>query len=121
MMSFNSSSPFTLVLTIILATLLVALANLVIKLKPTWGLKPLMVLIGAPVAALIASIVHNSPDRDSLWPLILSGAGAVYLWWLAAILFDLVFIWHYYVRHEAAINCLREPVEASPGEPVTVT
>jgi hypothetical protein len=63
--------------------------------------------------------VHGSPDRDSLWPLLLSGAGALYLWWLAALLFNLVFIWHYYIRHEAAINCLREPTLTNSKRPVT--
>lgn len=118
---FDSTRPVTLVLTIISAALLVLLANWVITKRPSWGLKPLLVLIGAPVAALIWSIVHSSPDRDSRWPLLLSGAGAVYLWWLAALLFDLVFIWHYYIRHEAAINSLREPTLSNSKRPVLST
>jgi hypothetical protein len=33
-----------------------------------------------------------------LWPVVLSVAAFLYLWWLAAGLFDLVFIWHRYIR-----------------------
>lgn len=106
---FDGRALITSALALVSGVLVVLTANWVIKLKPSWGLKPLLVLIGGPVAVLVAGIVRNSPDRDPIWPLLLSGTAAVYLWWLAALLFDLVFIWHYYIRHEAAINCLREP------------
>lgn len=40
-------------------------------------------------------------EGDSLWPLLLGGAAFVYLWWIAALVFDLVFVWHRYIRHAA--------------------
>jgi hypothetical protein len=39
----------------------------------------------------------------SLWPLVIGGALFFYLWWLAYLLFDLVFVWRRYTR-EAAIR-----------------
>ena len=27
-------------------------------------------------------------------------AGGLYLWWLAALLFDLTFVWHLYIRRQ---------------------
>ena len=106
----DSAAPIFPVLIVIISMLLAVVANRIGWKYPFLGLKPLIALIGAPAATLIAITVHNQPDRGSLWPLLLSGAGAIYLWWLAALLFDLVFIWHYYVRYEAAIESLREPV-----------
>lgn len=45
---------------------------------------------------------HEHP----LWPLLLAGAAFLYLWWLAVLLFDLVFVWHRYVRNSVAQDYL---------------
>ena len=42
------------------------------------------------------------------WPVVLSGAAFLYLWWLATLVFDLSFIWHRYVRNSVANDRLRE-------------
>jgi hypothetical protein len=31
-----------------------------------------------------------------------------YFWWVATLLFDLVFIWHRYIRHAAALQSVAE-------------
>jgi len=37
--------------------------------------------------------------HPSVWPVLLSGAAFLYLWWLAALIFDLGFVWQRYIRH----------------------
>jgi hypothetical protein len=41
-----------------------------------------------------------------IWPLILAGAAFLYLWWLAALVFDLAVVWHYYIRESAILDRL---------------
>ena len=43
-----------------------------------------------------------------MWPVLLAAAGFLYLWWLAALIFDLAFVWHRYVRRCVANQRLRE-------------
>jgi hypothetical protein len=43
-----------------------------------------------------------------VWPVLLSGAAFLYLWWLAALIFDLAFVWHRYVRRSVANDLLRQ-------------
>ena len=33
--------------------------------------------------------------------MLLGGLAFVYLWWLAVVMFDLIFVWHHYVRGSA--------------------
>ncbi|HWD18745.1 MAG TPA: hypothetical protein VHB20_05655 [Verrucomicrobiae bacterium] len=42
------------------------------------------------------------------WPVWLAAAAAIYLWWLATLIFDLAFIWHRYVRRSVVNLRLRE-------------
>ncbi|HEV2045526.1 MAG TPA: hypothetical protein VGQ95_02900 [Chthoniobacterales bacterium] len=42
-----------------------------------------------------------------IWPILLAGFAFLYLWWLAALVFDLVFTWRRYIRRSTAINYLR--------------
>ena len=41
---------------------------------------------------------------------LLAGAAFLYLWWLATLFFDLVVVWHYYIRESALLDRL----EGSP-------
>src|SRR5947209_5323246 len=65
-------------------------------------------------ALLIAVIVcrmlwtEGQGKSPSVWPVILAGAAFLYLWWLAALIFDLVFAWHRYVRHGTMIDAMRK-------------
>lgn len=43
-----------------------------------------------------------------VWPVLLGGAVFLYLWWLAALLFDLAFVWQRYVRNSVANERLKE-------------
>lgn len=79
--------------------------------KPSWGLKPLIalgttMLLGA--AAYLLSNGNASPPPDGkLWPVFLAVGGFAYLWWLAALFFDLVFVWHVHIRQSTAMQRLR--------------
>jgi hypothetical protein len=41
-----------------------------------------------------------------LWPVVAGGLVFLYLWWLAAMVFELSFIWHRHVRHEIGLKGL---------------
>ncbi len=43
-----------------------------------------------------------------IWPVLLSGAAFLYLWWLSILIFDLAFVWHRYVRKGVALDRLRD-------------
>lgn len=53
----------------------------------------------------VAPVVEVSP---SVWPVALATAGFLYLWWLAASIFDLAFVWQRYVRNAVAVDRLSE-------------
>jgi hypothetical protein len=46
--------------------------------------------------------------RQPVWPVMLAGALFLYLWWLAALVFDLAFVWQRYVRGSVANDRLRQ-------------
>ena len=60
----------------------------------------ILVIIGRSVGGIGAG------GTGRLWPLLLAAAAFIYLWWLAILLFDLVFAWHRYIRHSVAHNYL---------------
>jgi len=61
------------------------------------GMRPLLIAGGLAAATLVVQQIKGH-GGDNLLPLILSSAAFIYLWWLAAILFDLSFIWQRYIR-----------------------
>lgn len=82
----------------VLAALGVVLAATIAgALFPKLGMKALLVSGAAAVAAIV--IHYYNPDaHGALWPVLVAGALFLYLWWLAALLFDLTFVWHRYIR-----------------------
>lgn len=95
-----------------LGLVIAVLSASVSKWRPKWGMWPLMLSSGAIVAFIVARLlatrIAGKPDEDpKLWPVILSAAVFLYLWWLAAQLFDLVFVWHRYIRSNLANKMLR--------------
>ena len=89
---------------VMLAGLAIGVVSAIVsKWKPKWGMWPLMVLSGGFVVCLVWRILHldplpSVPKDPELWPVVLGVLAFLYLWWLAAQLFDLVFVWHRYVR-----------------------
>jgi hypothetical protein len=49
----------------------------------------------------------------AIWPVFVAGAAWLYLWWLAALLFDLVFVWHLYIRSSLINRRIRDMMAAA--------
>ena len=76
------------------------------------GSKPLIFLGGITAAAMVFQLLKSEGSNEpSLWPVLLALGGFLYLWWLAILIFDLVFVWHRYIRHEVA----NQRMEGSKG------
>jgi hypothetical protein len=87
---------------LVLALLLVALVCGVSAAQPSWGMVPLILMGIVAVVGKLACGLRASGCPDvvgPLWPALIAGVAFFYLWWLAALLFDLVFVWHLYIRH----------------------
>lgn len=100
--------------TLIVALVVAAVSAVVSYLKPSWGMKPLIIMCGAATAAVIFNIWHHHevihktlPKDASAWALLGSFAAFIYLWWLAALIFDLTFIWHRYIRMNPTTEILK--------------
>ena len=69
--------------------------------RTDWGAKPMLaigtVILLATLWSLIDTVPHD-PGDHKVWPIALATGGFVYLWWLATLVFDLSFIWHWYIR-----------------------
>ena len=57
----------------------------------------------------------NEVSEGRAWPLVLAGAAFLYLWWIAALVFDITVVWHHFIKREAYLRRLeetqQEPVE----------
>jgi hypothetical protein len=51
---------------------------------------------------------HNQMAAMTLWPAFSAGGIFLYLWWLAALIFDLSFVWHRYIRRNVALSHMDE-------------
>ena len=72
---------------------------------PALGMRTLLIPGVAAVAYFVYSYVsENRPETyGKLWPIFVAGAVFLYLWWLSALLFDLTFVWHRYIRMSVPI------------------
>jgi len=77
---------------------------------PKHGVKwlPLLGLMCATVP--IIGLLRTAPEFEAI-PLVIGGALFFYLWWLAALVFDLVFVWHRFVRFSKACESAAEILE----------
>jgi hypothetical protein len=100
---------------------LVVLVSWIMPRKPRWG-RRMLVCAGALVVLLIvAGRIAGATGDEAVWPVLLAGAGFVYVWWLGILLFDLSFMWHRYIRGSVAIENLwfwsqKVDAPATPGE-----
>jgi hypothetical protein len=64
----------------------------------------------------IKTVTEVLAAHPPAWPVLLSGAAFLYVWWLAALIFDLAFVWQRYVRNSLALDRLKQWHEpALPG------
>ena len=83
--------------TVVLAAAVIGLAYVFGAWFPSWGVIPLM-LAGAIVVAgkvLWHLRMADPSEIGPVWPVFIATGAFLYLWWLAALIFDLVVIWHW--------------------------
>jgi hypothetical protein len=97
------------------AILLLLVVYLAGKRYPALGMWTLMVPAGiAVVVFLVLRITGSDSEPGNLWPVVLAGAFFLYVWWLVALLFDLTFVWHRYIR--MAVRIFSRPTETRRTE-----
>ena len=80
--------------------------------RPTWGAKVLPVAGLLVALALVFTLIQTDTEASiEVWPMALGAAAFFYLWWIATLLFDLVFVWHWFVRHSTTAASLSEICE----------
>ncbi|MGY2134468.1 hypothetical protein ACW9KT_19730 [Hymenobacter sp. HD11105] len=88
---------------------------------PTWGMKPLLalglltILMIIVIGTQVVDLDPEGPGLGPLWPVFLATVGCLYLWWLAALLFDLVCIWHASIRRSSCVKQINELVGPPPS------
>jgi len=97
------------------ATVLLILTWLV---KPAWGKRTLLISGGVVTALLVLFLIPCGNDHGPLWPVVLAGGMFFYLWWLAILLFDLIFTWHYYIRNSRALKKMNELFRERSSHPL---
>jgi len=75
--------------------------------RPQWGATP-MILMGTGGITICALIIVGTDHEGPTWPLVVATAAFLYLWLLAALLFDLIVIWHVYIRSSLVNETLRQ-------------
>jgi hypothetical protein len=105
--------------TAILAGVVVALSYVLAVFLPSWGVTPMMLAGALVVGGKVAWHVMTSEARDTgeVWPVFFATAVFLYLWWLAALTFDLVVIWHWYIRHAQILARMDEILGGTRGGP----
>jgi hypothetical protein len=90
----------------------IAVAALVLSIfaglfRPKWGMRTLLIPGALGLVWVVVRHLSLNDNGARLWPLFLATAFFLYLWWLVALLFDLVFVWHRYIRYSVANEELR--------------
>jgi hypothetical protein len=85
---------------------------------PSLGLKPLIALGTAALAAFVAAGLSELPPQQlgSVWPVFVALAAFLYLWWLAALILDLVLIWHLVVHSQSRVPACLAGMAGVPGQ-----
>jgi hypothetical protein len=98
---------------IVSSVVVIVLAWLIGTTRPAWGATP-MILIGTTGVAACALKIIGTDRQGPIWPLFLATAVFLYLWLLAALLFDLIVVWHVYIRSSLINDKIREITTPRP-------
>ncbi len=98
---------------LILASAILTLTTLIGGAFPKGGMKPLLIGGGCAAGGIVASVILGDADHRAVWPILPAAAAFLYLWWLAALLFDLTFVWQRYIRQAKGIIHLNKLYRAS--------
>lgn len=88
-----------------------------VRALPILGLLGTFGLVGAQLYQAYAQGQHDI----AVWPVLLASAAFFYLWWLGALLFDLVFVWNVHVRHSKVADEIETIVTQGYVEPPKAT
>jgi len=84
-----------------------------VRALPILGLIGTFSLVGAQLYQAYTQGQHDI----AVWPVVLASAAFFYLWWLGALLFDLVFVWNVHVRHSKVADEIETIVTQGYVEP----
>jgi hypothetical protein len=104
--------------TALLGVSIIGLAYLFGALLPSWGVVPLMLAGSIVVAGKIIWHVLQArqvSEVGPIWPVFLATGLFLYLWWLAVLIFDLVVIWHWYIRNAQLLERMDEIMGGKRG------
>jgi hypothetical protein len=73
---------------------------------PRAGMIPMLAAGAAGIIAIMVCILAG--HQRALWPVVSTGTIFLYLWWLAALVFDLSFVWHRYIRMNTGLERTEE-------------
>jgi len=73
---------------------------------PRAGMIPMLTAGALGIVAFMMCIFAGTDH--SLWPVIGTGGVFLYLWWLSALVFDLSFVWHRYIRTSTGLERTEE-------------
>jgi hypothetical protein len=101
----------------IVVAFLIALSGWLLPRRPKLGRRTLVGFGTAVIALIVIVRLADAASTAPVWPVLLSGAAFLYLWWLGILMFDLTFIWHRYVRRSVAVNTLRQWKHGNDAKP----
>ena len=101
----------------IASILLIILALVCSARWPSNGPKVLIGIGTLAIAGFVIWGLRTAPpnEQGAVWPVIVALAVFLYLWWLAALLLDLVLVWHFLVHSPARV---RRTLASMAGEPI---
>jgi len=102
--------------TAILGSAIIGLAYLFGVFLPSAGAIPLMIAASLGVIAKVVWHVQTTSEVGPIWPVFLTTALFLYLWWLAVLIFDLVVIWHWYIRKGRLLAQMDELMGGKRGD-----
>jgi hypothetical protein len=82
---------------VVSALLLIGVTWLLAVFLPRQGALP-MIAVGGAMSAILLILRLKGHIEGPAWPVVLAFGLYLYFWWLAALLFDLVVVWHIYIR-----------------------
>ena len=76
-----------------------------------------VLIAGTLLTLAIVAAARATTRTGPLWQVVLAIGACVYLWWLGALLFDLIFVWQRYIQQDAAMQFLRRHVQREDFHP----
>jgi len=99
--------PVSSTMLVIYTATVIIFSSLLSVIRPRWGATP-MILMGTALVAFCAFMIVGTQHEGPTWPLVVATAAFLYLWWLAALLFDLIVAWHVYIRSSRVNEIIRQ-------------